>query len=140
MTRSSSKKPEPTRRARSPVRPPDTERWSLHEMPTLPPQVLLPGDEGYPAAEEPRADITSLLPAPPLHAGERYLKVTAYLTTRQVAFLRSLSTVIRGKSGIFVTQSELLRAMVDSVLEGGVDLSDATCEADLKRLLLAQHR
>jgi hypothetical protein len=105
-------------------------------MPTMPPQVI-PLDEGV---DEPRPDITSLLPAPPLQTDRQYEKVTAYLSSRQVAFIKSLSAVIRTKSGVYITHSELLRAMVDAVLESGIDLSDATCEAELKRLLVEQRR
>jgi len=130
MVRSSDRKKKSRARTVS-ERARETQRMTLHDMPTMPPQVIEP-DLGW---REPGVDVTSLLPAPTMEGESSFESVTTYLTPRQAAFLKSLSTVIRTKSGIFVTQSELLRAMVDAIMESGIDLSDATGEADLKQLL-----
>ena len=99
MVRSSDRKKK-TRAKTVSERPRETKRMNLHDMPTMPPRVIEP-DLGW---RDPGVDVTSLLPAPTMEDESSFESVTTYLTPRQAAYLKSLSTVIRTKSGVFVTQ------------------------------------
>ena len=74
---------------------------------------------------------------PPVH-DEAWTKVTVVLFNRQIELLDQLAAGIRAHSGATVSRAQLIRALVDAVAEGGVDLRDSRSEADMKATLLAR--
>lgn len=71
---------------------------------------------------------------------ETYSKQTFVLFDRQVAFLRRLQAETQLATGAKISLSEIVRAMVDALEQSGVDLSDATTEAELAELLAERLR
>jgi hypothetical protein len=71
---------------------------------------------------------------PPVHS-EKWSKVTVVLLDRQIVYLDRLSADIRAASGAVVKRAEIIRALVDSLLETPLDPSDVRTEEDLKRVL-----
>jgi hypothetical protein len=97
------------------------------------PVALTPPTEAAPAKAT-----QTVLGRPATH--EEWTKVTVVLFNRQIVFLDRLANDIRAKTGAAIRRAEILRALVD-VLEGGsIDLSGAKSEADLKALLSARLR
>jgi hypothetical protein len=74
---------------------------------------------------------------PPIH-DEAWTKVTVVLFNRQIVFLDRLVANIRAKSGAAISRAQLIRALVDAVADGHLDLTAATSEADLKSTFLAR--
>jgi hypothetical protein len=74
---------------------------------------------------------------PPVH-DEAWTKVTVVLFNRQIVFLDRLAANIRAQSGAAISRAQLIRALLDAVAEGDVDLTAATSEADLKASILAR--
>ena len=74
---------------------------------------------------------------PPVH-DEAWTKVTVVLFNRQIVFLDRLAANIRAQSGAAISRAQLIRALLDAVAEGDVDLTTATSEADLKTSILAR--
>ncbi len=74
---------------------------------------------------------------PPVH-DEAWTKVTVVLFNRQIVLLDRLAANIRAQSGAAISRAQLIRALLDAVAEGDVDLTTATSEADLKASILAR--
>ena len=74
---------------------------------------------------------------PPVH-DEAWTKVTVVLFNRQIVFLDRLAANIRARSGAAISRAQLIRALLDAVAEGDIDLTSATSEADLTATLLAR--
>jgi hypothetical protein len=74
---------------------------------------------------------------PPVH-DEAWTKVTVVLFNRQIVFLDRLAANIRAQSGAAISRAQLIRALLDAVAEGDIDLTTATSEADLKASILAR--
>ena len=74
---------------------------------------------------------------PPIH-DEAWTKVTVVLFNRQIVFLDRLAANIRAQSGAAISRAQLIRAIVDALSDGDVDLTAATSERDLKATLLAR--
>ena len=74
---------------------------------------------------------------PPVH-DEAWTKVTVVLFNRQIVFLDRLAANIRAQSGAAISRAQLIRALVDAVSDGDVDLTAARSEADLKATILAR--
>src|SRR6476661_8838685 len=70
---------------------------------------------------------------PPVH-DEAWTKVTVVLFNRQIVFLDRLAANIRAQSGAAISRAQLIRALLDAV----VDLTTATSETDLKATILAR--
>lgn len=66
---------------------------------------------------------------------EDWSKVTVVLYDRQVLFLDRLALDIRAKSGASISRAEIIRALIDVLEAGRLDLSAATSEADLKAVI-----
>jgi hypothetical protein len=54
------------------------------------------------------------------------------LFDRQVLHLDRLATDIRGKSGKLLNRAEIIRALIDGLLDSGMDITAAVSEADLR--------
>ncbi len=68
---------------------------------------------------------------PPVHT-ESWSKVSVVLFDRQVAHLDRVSTEIRVKSGRALNRAELIRALIDALIDSGMDITAASSEADLR--------
>lgn len=62
------------------------------------------------------------------------------LLNRQVASLDQLSVNIRSKTGAAIRRAEIIRALVDGLLESGIDVTSVETEAELKNRLLTVFR
>ena len=74
---------------------------------------------------------------PPVH-DEAWTKVTVVLFNRQIVFLDRLAANIRAQSGAAISRAQLIRAMIDALADGDIDLTAATSERDLKATLLSR--
>ena len=68
---------------------------------------------------------------PPVHS-ETWSKVSVVLFDRQIVHLDRLATDIRGKSGKVLNRAEIIRALIDGLLDSGMDVTAAGSEADLR--------
>ncbi|HJR58393.1 MAG TPA: hypothetical protein VJ813_03305 [Vicinamibacterales bacterium] len=74
---------------------------------------------------------------PPVH-DEKWTKVTVVLFNRQIAFLDRLAETIHAQNGAAISRAQLIRAVVDAIGEGDVDLTAARSEADIKATILTR--
>lgn len=74
---------------------------------------------------------------PPIH-DEAWTKVTVVLFNRQIVFLDRLAANIRAQSGAAISRAQLIRAFVDAIGEGEIDLTTARSEQELKATLMAR--
>jgi hypothetical protein len=68
---------------------------------------------------------------PPVHQ-ETWSKVSVVLFDRQILHLDRLSTDIRGKSGKVLNRAEIIRALIDGLIDSGLDITATRTEADLR--------
>jgi hypothetical protein len=68
---------------------------------------------------------------PPVH-NETWSKVSVVLFDRQILHLDRLATVIRGKSRKVLNRAEIIRALIDGLIDSGMDITTAASEADLR--------
>ena len=68
---------------------------------------------------------------PPVHQ-ETWSKVSVVLFDRQIVHLDRLATDIRGKSGKVLNRADIIRALIDGLIDSGMDITAAATEADLR--------
>jgi hypothetical protein len=68
---------------------------------------------------------------PPVHQ-ETWSKVSVVLFDRQILHLDRLATDIRGKSGKVMNRAEIIRALIDGMIDSGMDITGSASEADLR--------
>ena len=68
---------------------------------------------------------------PPVHQ-ESWSKVSVVLFDRQIQDLDRLTEQMRGKNGKAMNRAEIIRALIDGLIESGMDLAEAGSEADLR--------
>jgi hypothetical protein len=68
---------------------------------------------------------------PPVHQ-ETWSKVSVVLFDRQIAHLDRLTTEIRDTSGKVLNRAEIIRALIDGLLDSGMDITGSSSEADLR--------
>ena len=68
---------------------------------------------------------------PPVHH-ETWSKVSVVLFDRQIVHLDRLAVDIRGKSGKMLNRAEIIRALIDGLLDSGMDITGSASEADLR--------
>lgn len=68
---------------------------------------------------------------PPVHS-ERWSKVSVVLFDRQILHLDRLATDIRGRSGKVMNRAEIIRGLIDGLIDSGMDVTSASSEADLR--------
>lgn len=85
-----------------------------------------------------RAEPTKLRPRgkagrgrPPVHS-ETWSKVSVVLFDRQILHLDRLTTDIRGRSGKVFNRAEIIRALIDGLIDSGMDITATGSEADLR--------
>jgi hypothetical protein len=67
---------------------------------------------------------------PPVH-NETWSKVSVVLFDRQIVHLDRLATDIRGASGKVLNRAEIIRALIDGLIDSGMDVTGAASESDL---------
>jgi hypothetical protein len=68
---------------------------------------------------------------PPVHS-ETWSKVSVVLFDRQILHLDRLATDIRGRSGKVLNRAEIIRGLIDGLIDSGMDITSAGSEADLR--------
>ena len=68
---------------------------------------------------------------PPVHS-ETWSKVSVVLFDRQILHLDRLTTEIRGKSGKVLNRAEIIRALIDGLIDSGMDITGTSSEGDLR--------
>ena len=68
---------------------------------------------------------------PPIH-NETWSKVSVVLFDRQVHHLDRLGVEIRGKSGKVLNRAEIIRALIDGLIDSGMDITVVSSESDLR--------
>src|SRR5438270_2675592 len=68
---------------------------------------------------------------PPVHQ-ETWSKVSVVLFDRQILHLDRLATDIRGRSGKALNRAEIIRALIDGLIDSGMDVTGTDSEADLR--------
>jgi hypothetical protein len=68
---------------------------------------------------------------PPVHQ-ETWSKVSVVLFDRQILHLDRLSTDIRGTSGKVLNRAEIIRALIDGLIDSGMDITGTGSEGDLR--------
>lgn len=71
------------------------------------------------------------------HPQDDWAKVTVLLFNRQVVYLDRLTASIREMTGSSVKRAEVIRALIDTIIESGLekDLSKASSEDEIRSLL-----
>jgi hypothetical protein len=68
---------------------------------------------------------------PPVHQ-ETWSKVSVVLFDRQIVHLDRLATDSRGRSGKVLNRAKIIRALIDGLIDSGLDVTAAGSEADLR--------
>jgi hypothetical protein len=68
---------------------------------------------------------------PPVHS-ETWSKVSVVLFDRQILQLNRLATDIRSKTGKILNRAEIIRALIDGLIDSGMDVTGARSESDLR--------
>lgn len=68
---------------------------------------------------------------PPVH-NETWSKVSVVLFDRQIHHLDRLGSGIRGVSGKSLNRAEIIRALIDGLIDSGMDVTTSATEADLR--------
>jgi hypothetical protein len=68
---------------------------------------------------------------PPVHH-ESWSKVSVVLFDRQIAHLDRLGGDIRAASGRMVNRAEIIRALIDGLIDSGMDVTTSASESDLR--------
>src|SRR5713226_7250464 len=68
---------------------------------------------------------------PPVHS-ETWSKVSVVLFDRQIQHLDRLATAVRGKSVKVLNRAEIIRALIDGLIDSGMDVMASGSEADLR--------
>lgn len=63
---------------------------------------------------------------------ESWSKVSVVLFDRQIVHLDRLATDIRGKSGKVLNRAEIIRALIDGLIDSEMDITGSSSEADLR--------
>src|SRR5438046_4090114 len=68
---------------------------------------------------------------PPIHQ-ESWSKVSVVLFDRQIVHLDRLATDIRGKNGRILNRAEIIRALIDGLIDSRMDVTASASEAELR--------
>src|SRR5258706_16421435 len=68
---------------------------------------------------------------PPVHS-ETWSKVSVVLFDRQILHLDRLAADIRSKIGKGLNRAEIIRALIDGLIDSGMDITAASSEGDLR--------
>ena len=68
---------------------------------------------------------------PPIH-NETWSKVSVVLFDRQIVHLDRLAMAIQVKGGKLLNRAEIIRALIDGLIDSGMDISGTASEKDLR--------
>ncbi|HEY7171995.1 MAG TPA: hypothetical protein VH417_14190 [Vicinamibacterales bacterium] len=68
---------------------------------------------------------------PPVHQ-ETWSKVSVVLFDRQILHLDQLATDMRSRNGRILNRAEIIRALIDGLIDSGMDVTASGSEADLR--------
>jgi len=68
---------------------------------------------------------------PPVH-NETWSKVSVVLFDRQILHLDRLAANVRTTSGKMLNRAEIIRALIDGLIDSGMDITTTASEADLR--------
>jgi hypothetical protein len=68
---------------------------------------------------------------PPVHS-ETWSKVSVVLFDRQILHLDRLATDIRSTNGKVLNRAEIIRALIDGLIDSGMDITGTASESDLR--------
>ena len=68
---------------------------------------------------------------PPVHS-ETWSKVSVVLFDRQIQHLDRIATIVRGRNGKVLNRAEIIRALIDGLIDSGMDVMASGSEADLR--------
>ena len=68
---------------------------------------------------------------PPVHQ-ETWSKVSVVLFDRQIVHLDQLATDMLSKTGRMLNRAEIIRALIDGLIDSGMDVTASGSEADLR--------
>jgi hypothetical protein len=68
---------------------------------------------------------------PPVH-NETWSKVSVVLFDRQILLLDQLASAIRPKNGKQLNRAEIIRALIDGLIDSGMDIRGASSEKELR--------
>src|SRR3984893_11475754 len=68
---------------------------------------------------------------PPVHS-ETWSKVSVVLFDRQILHLDRLATNIRSTNGKVLNRAEIIRALIDGLIDSGMDITGTASESDLR--------
>jgi hypothetical protein len=68
---------------------------------------------------------------PPVH-NETWSKVSVVLFDRQILHLDRLATNVRGRGGKLLNRAEIIRALIDGLIDSGMDITGTASEKDLR--------
>lgn len=68
---------------------------------------------------------------PPVHS-ETWSKVSVVLFDRQISHLDRLTATTRDGRGRMMNRAEIIRALIDGLIDSGMDVTVAASEADLR--------
>jgi len=68
---------------------------------------------------------------PPVH-NETWSKVSVVLFDRQILLLDRLATAVRPKNGKQLNRAEIIRALIDGLIDSGMDISGTASEKELR--------
>lgn len=91
------------------------------------------------AAEHAEPNVAKRRGRRPSHA-EHWTKVTVVLMDRQVVFLDRLIADIRAANGTSISRAHVIRALIDSLAESDLDLTNSRSEKDLTKVLTERLR
>lgn len=77
-------------------------------------------------------------PTPAAPEDDSLKRMTVVMRPSQADKLDAIAWGIRSKSGAKLSRSEILRALMDALIESGERLEDCTSEEDIKRRILAK--
>jgi|SRR5215471_15808709 len=86
------------------------------------------------ATPPPTKRVTTTKPGPgrpPVH-NETWSKVSVVLFDRQILHLDRLTSQMRGKNGRLLNRAEIIRALIDGLIDSGMDITGTGSEADLR--------
>lgn len=63
---------------------------------------------------------------------ETWSKVSVVLFDRQITQLDRLATHSRGTHGKLLNRAEIIRALIDGLIDSGMDIASSASEADLR--------
>lgn len=76
---------------------------------------------------------------PSIH-DEAWSKVSVVLMDRQVARLDRLANEIHASTGTVMTRASVIRALIDAVIDSGVNVSNVNSEPELKKRVASRIR